>query len=196
MKQVLYLDDSHASIILVKRCLKDVAEVTGVNTLADARDLIEKNKYDVLLFDYQIGTHTSFELVEFVRKESANHQKTPIILVTAFRSEGVFYKGSKIGLNDYIFKPYEREAMLSMVTDYLNNPMKKKVAKPNHITAQCVAWNIGEKFYQYSPDLFETVEGSNWESCGLKMKERFSQVKKNAVAEIAIVNHTIPFFEE
>jgi len=193
---MLYLDDSHASIILVKRCLQDLAEVTGVSTISEAQELIEKNHYDLLLFDYQIGLTTSFELVEFVRKDSAYHKETPLILVTAFRSEGVFYKGSKIGINDYIFKPYEREAMLKIVSEYLENPQKKRVAKPNHLTAQCVAWNIGNKFYQYSPDLLETIEASSWEACGLKMKERFSQTKKNAIAEIAIVNHTTPFFEE
>lgn len=196
MKKVFYLDDSTASITLIKKCLKEMAETTGVATLPEAQNILDKAKFDLILFDYQIGSLTSLELIEHVRKESHLNKNTPIILVTAFRSEGLFFKASKLGVNDYIFKPYSREAMVNLVTDYLENPNKVREAKPNHLIAQCVTWNVGNKFYQYSPDLFELVEDSTWEGCGMKMKERYIQAKKNATAEVTIVHHTVPFFEE
>lgn len=195
MKKALYLDDSQTSIVLAKKLLTDTVEVLSANNIPDAIELAEKSQIDLFLLDYQIGNRTSFEFADYLRKTSPKYTSTPIILVTAFRSDGLYYKASLRKINDFLHKPFEKKSLSELVSFYLDNPTHVRKFKPAFTTAQCISWKLNNVCFQYSPDLQQTISGESFEDVGKKMKELLASSKKNAAAEVEIVLHNVPFSE-
>ncbi len=193
MKTVLYLDDSKTSIHLVDRFLEGLVKVVGVNTIPDAINAAEEHDISLFLLDYQLGSRTSFEFADYLREKSEKNKKTPMILVTAFRSDGIFFRGSKKGINDFVTKPLEKTSLRDIIQKYLDNPDQFREIKPKYLTAQCVAWHEGNKYYQYSPDIKEIVTGTSSEDVGKKMQEALSKKSSHIITEVEIVLHNVPY---
>ncbi len=193
MKTVLYLDDSKTSLHLVDRFLEGQVKVIGVNTIPEAIQIAEEKDISLYLLDYQLGSKTSFEFADYLRQKSEKNKNIPIVLVTAFRSDGIFYRGSKKGINDFVAKPLEKNSLREIVQNYLDKPDQFREIKPKYITAQCVAWREGRNFFQYSPDTMELVTGSSPEEVGKKMQEVLAKKPGVILADVEVVLHNVPF---
>lgn len=193
MKTILYLDDSKTSIHLVDRFLDGFVKVIGTNTIPDAMKIAESEDISIFLLDYQLGSKTSFEFADYLREKSPKNKNTPIILVTAFRSDGIFFRGSKKGINDFISKPLEKNSLRESVQLFLDKPDFRREIKPKYLTAQCVAWREGNTYHQYSPDIMQSITGSSAEEVGKKMQEALAKKSTSIIAEVEIVLHNVPY---
>lgn len=193
MKTILYLDDSKTSIHLAERFLEGFVKVIGANTIPDAVRLAEEHEIAVFLLDYQLGSRTSFEFADYLRQKSPRNKNIPIVLVTAFRSDGIFYRGSKKGINDFLSKPLEKNSLREVVQMYLDRPDHFREIVPKYLTAQCVAWREGTKYFQYSPDTMDTVSGTSPDEVGKKMQVALAKKSGSILAEVEIVLHNVPF---
>lgn len=118
--RVLVVDDLETNLKVVCGLLKDtkIQIDTAVNG-PQCLELVASKHYDLILLDYSLPEMNGVETFDRMRKVGAKLNKdTPVIMVTA---ETVDFKDSflKIGLTDYMVKPYFEKDLLRMLAWYL-----------------------------------------------------------------------------
>ncbi len=73
---------------------------------------------DVILMDYEMPRMTGLEVLRSLRQEYRN--KTPVILMTSHGSEEVAVEVFRLGVHDYIMKPFDPQVMLEAIENALS----------------------------------------------------------------------------
>ncbi|WP_052155020.1 PAS domain-containing hybrid sensor histidine kinase/response regulator [Aliiglaciecola lipolytica] len=86
-----------------------------------AIDLLEIEKFDLVLLDIQMPIMDGCTAIQIIR-QSANYADLPIIAITAnvMAEEIAFYQ--EIGFNAHIGKPFARSQLLHIVSSYITEP--------------------------------------------------------------------------
>lgn len=118
--RVLVVDDVDMNLKVVCGLLKDTkAQIDTAINAAQCLELVAIKHYDLILLDYSLPMMNGVETFEKMKKmENSPNKMTPVIMATA---ESVEFKDSflKIGLADYIVKPYQEKDLLRMLAWYL-----------------------------------------------------------------------------
>lgn len=95
---------------------KNEYEVETAESVREARELLLRNQYDLLLLDVTLPDGTGFEVCEAVR---AQGNQVPIIFLTASDEEMNVIRGLDSGGDDYIGKPFKLGELLSRINALL-----------------------------------------------------------------------------
>lgn len=115
MQRILIVEDEEYIANLVKMNL--VAE--GYHCICafdgkEAADLIEKEKFNLILLDIMLPEINGYELLEYI-----NPLGVPVIFLTAKSEVDDRIKGLKLGADDYISKPFQIGELLARVETVL-----------------------------------------------------------------------------
>ncbi len=103
--KILLLEDDISLIDGLQYSLnKNGFELEIARTIKEAKVLLSKNKYDLLLLDVTLPDGTGFSICEQVRKQG---NPVPIIFLTASDEEVNVIRGLDSGGDDYITKPFK-----------------------------------------------------------------------------------------
>lgn len=94
-------DFHYASMLLLRRPLVGTYEVSWAASYEDGLREVLSNRYDVGLFDYQLGGGTGLDLL---RAAQAHHCEMPIILLTGVDNAEIDHQASQAGAADYLCK--------------------------------------------------------------------------------------------
>lgn len=86
---------------------------------AEAADLLEHRRFDLILLDVMLPEIDGFELMEYIRP-----MEIPVIFMTARGSVSDRVKGLRAGADDYIVKPFEVVELLARVDVVLRRYQK------------------------------------------------------------------------
>jgi len=95
-------------------------EVTTVYNGADAVEELEKEPYDLALFDLIMPGMDGFKALETIKKKGL---KTPVIILSNLSQQGDIEKAKKLGAEDYFIKS---NTPVSEVIENVNNILKIK----------------------------------------------------------------------
>lgn len=92
---------------------------------AQALRIINEQCPDVLLMDIELPDVNGLDLVEQLRQQGI---KTPVIVTTAFGSEETAVRAFRLGVRDYLIKPYTADQVAAAIEDalYLNRLEEEK----------------------------------------------------------------------
>ncbi|HHD81559.1 MAG TPA: response regulator transcription factor [Campylobacterales bacterium] len=107
MKILLLEDDFLLSKILTKHLSLNY-ELTAVYDGDTALEMLESNKFDLLILDSNVPGITGLELIKELR---SYNDTTPIIMITAYQDTIHLKKAFTHGCNDYIKKPFELDEL-------------------------------------------------------------------------------------
>ncbi len=107
MKILLLEDDPLLSKILSKH-LSLSYELSSVYDGDSALEILEEQKFDLLILDSNVPGITGLELIKELR---AYNDTTPIIMITAYQDTLHLKKAFTHGCNDYIKKPFELDEL-------------------------------------------------------------------------------------
>ena len=111
MVNILIVEDEKPISDLIKLSLKGAGYFCScVYDGETAADMIEENRYDLILLDIMIPYIDGFELLEYIKPFDI-----PVIFITAMNSIDDRGKGLKMGAEDYIVKPFEVVELLARV---------------------------------------------------------------------------------
>lgn len=111
MIQILIVEDEKPISNLIKISLgKAGYRCTCVYDGISAADILEKEKFDLILLDVMLPGVDGFELMEYIRP-----MEIPVIFLTAKNAVQDRVKGLKMGAEDYIVKPFEIVELLARV---------------------------------------------------------------------------------
>lgn len=111
MVNILIVEDEKPISDLIKLSLKGAGYFCSCAYDGEtAADMIEENRYDLILLDIMIPYIDGFELLEYIKPFGI-----PVIFITAMNSIDDRVKGLKMGAEDYIVKPFEVVELLARV---------------------------------------------------------------------------------
>ncbi len=88
----------------------------SVTTGAQALHIIDEQHPDVLLMDIELPDVNGLDLVDQLRQQGI---KTPVIVTTAFGSEETAVRAFRLGVRDYLIKPYTADQVAAAIEDAL-----------------------------------------------------------------------------
>ena len=110
MLKILYVEDDKELNSITASYLKNSNfEVTSVYNGLDALNKFEEQKFDLVLSDIMMPLCDGFELVKLIREKD---KKIPIIFMSAREDKMSKQLGYKIGVDDYITKPYDLDELV------------------------------------------------------------------------------------
>lgn len=111
MVNILIVEDEKPISDLIKLSLKGAGYFCSCAYDGEtAANMIEENRYDLILLDIMIPYIDGFELLEYIKPFDI-----PVIFITAMNSIDDRVKGLKMGAEDYIVKPFEVVELLARV---------------------------------------------------------------------------------
>lgn len=113
-KRILAVDDTAIVLTRISNTLRDDYEVITVNSGIRALRYLEQEKPDLILLDIQMAPKDGIETLQEIRnmKERAD---IPVIMLTGVEDRDIVLKSAKLGICDYILKPFSSEELLSRI---------------------------------------------------------------------------------
>lgn len=124
MKNILIVEDDSALTTGLCRALSsDEIYTAGCHSLREARGLLQKQTYSLILLDVNLPDGNGFDFL----KEIKDTFSTPVILLTANDMETDIVAGLELGADDYITKPFSLAVLRARINAALR---RESVEKP------------------------------------------------------------------
>ena len=106
--KILVVDDTRLNLKVFQGLLK--ASEAKIETALSGPDAIEnskKTKYDIIFMDQKMPSMDGFEAMKEIKnnKDCSINKETPIVLLTANATPGMYEEAIKEGFSDYLTKP-------------------------------------------------------------------------------------------
>ena len=112
MKRILVVEDEKDIQNIIKAFLENAGyKVETADDGLDGINIIQKNKFDLILLDIMMPKIDGFVVCEMIRKNS----NVPIIILTALTDEESQLKGFDKLADDYITKPFSMPVLLKHI---------------------------------------------------------------------------------
>lgn len=113
---LLVEDNTTQQYVLKELCRRFDFELHVVGSGEEALDLLTDNQYDTILMDVRLPGIDGWECARTVRAmEKLNGRHTPIIGITAYAYDEDRYRCIDAGMDDYLAKPFEADALYQML---------------------------------------------------------------------------------
>lgn len=126
-EKVLLVEDSKDMQLIVKTALSLICDLHCAENLAQAREYIEKNSFDLMLLDVTLPDGDGFEFCKKLREET-QLSDIPIIFLTAEKELKQKVLGFSLGADDYVTKPIEPDEFTARVIAKLRRRKTSKTA--------------------------------------------------------------------
>ena len=114
-RKILVVEDEEAIRQLIVIHLKrEGFTVDEVNSGEAARQRLQSENYDLAILDWMLPGMSGLEITRWMR-QSALHQKTPILFVTAKTDPEHVATGLDAGADDYLAKPFDTLVLMARV---------------------------------------------------------------------------------
>jgi len=113
MKKILIIDDSYFMRLALKKLLpKDKYEFIETPNAEEALKLYASEKPDLILLDVVMPRMRGPEFLKAIKKD---HPDAKVIMITAVGRESVIEECKKLGIVDYIKKPFDENQVRDVV---------------------------------------------------------------------------------
>lgn len=114
--EILILEDDFAIAMGLEYSLKNEGyAVTVCNTVAQAKEAIEKNKFSLYVLDLTLPDGNGYDVCKLIKSQG----DLPVIFLTAFDDEVNVVMGLELGADDYISKPFRIKELLTRIKSVL-----------------------------------------------------------------------------
>jgi DNA-binding response OmpR family regulator len=122
MLSILFVEDDDTIAMGVEYSLKqDGFQVSLAHRLEEARELLKRQPFDLVLLDLGLPDGSGYELCKEIRAMG----DTPIIILSARDEEASIVLGLDLGADDYITKPFRLRELISRMKAVLRRPARR-----------------------------------------------------------------------
>lgn len=133
LPKILSVDDSRTMRLMVKRAFRNFqCELFEAADGAEGLAAALANKPDLIVLDCNMPVMDGVTMLRNMR-ENAELKRTPVIMLSAEDSNEVISTVARLGVRDYIIKPFEDENLLSKVTRIINLKRKPETDQPPEV---------------------------------------------------------------
>ena len=94
----------------------------ALETAEEGIDALKEQDYDIIMVDYRLPGMDGLEFLRRIQKTQPDALK---ILITAYKSEGVVSEALKIGIQDFIEKPFTTKTIEESLTRLIEKNKKR-----------------------------------------------------------------------
>lgn len=113
-KRILAVDDTAVILTRISNTLRDDYEVITVNSGVRALKYLEQEKPDLILLDIQMAPKDGIETLKEIRKMK-DRADIPVIMLTGVEERDSVIASARLGIGDYILKPFCSEDLLQRI---------------------------------------------------------------------------------
>lgn len=140
MTRILVAEDDRALNELVTAYLKaEGYEVVSCFDGAAAMDALEKQSFELVVSDIMMPEADGFAVARYVRKKS---ETTPILFMSALDDKPSKLLGYKLGIDDYVVKPFDADVLMLKVAALLR---RARIKTDNALTVGNLTMNAEER---------------------------------------------------
>jgi signal transduction histidine kinase len=126
---VLVVDDNPAVVDLLRDLLSGAYEVLAANSAADALNLLQSRRPDLILSDVMMPGPDGVALCQTLKRDE-RWRRIPLILLTARASLESKLVGLEAGADDYITKPFHPDELKARIATLLRTrDMERELAR-------------------------------------------------------------------
>src|SRR5690348_6217199 len=117
--RLLLVDDDEGNLLALQAVLEPLRqELVPARSGIEALRLCLDHDFAAILLDVRMPEMDGFETAEMIRARRKSIQ-TPILFVTAYRSDEQLFRGYNLGAVDFLFKPIVPEILQSKVNVFV-----------------------------------------------------------------------------
>ncbi len=124
---ILAVDDNSISLATIEQEFKGSYEVVALNSGTRALQYLkQKTPPDLILLDVQMAPLDGIETLRKIR-EMEDCQNIPVIMLTSQREKQTIVESSKLGINDYVLKPFKTQDLHERIERVLKEECDKRM---------------------------------------------------------------------
>ncbi|WP_282124710.1 hybrid sensor histidine kinase/response regulator transcription factor [Algibacter mikhailovii] len=138
-KKILVVEDNAEISLYLNQHLKEYFKVFNAENGAIGFETAMKEKPDIIISDVMMPEMNGMEFSKLIKTNDSLHH-IPIILLTALSSTSHELEGLKLGIEDYVRKPFEIDILLAKIFAILENRkfISEYYAKQLHFTPNSI----------------------------------------------------------
>ena len=126
-KCILAVDDTAIILTRISSTLRDDYEVITINSGVRALKYLEQEKPDLILLDIHMMQQDGIETLRKIRN-TEECKDIPVIMLTGVEDKGTVLESAKLGIRDYILKPFHSEELLKRIRRVFEEEERKHTA--------------------------------------------------------------------
>jgi signal transduction histidine kinase len=129
--KILLVDDKPENLVALEAVLDGLGqELIKAQSGKDALRACLEHEFAAILLDVKMPDMDGFETAAMIRERDQS-KDTPIIFLTALKSEEHLFRGYYMGAVDYLYKPIVPEVLRSKVSVFVDLSRKNAILKKN-----------------------------------------------------------------
>lgn len=108
--RILAVDDNAISLATIEQELKRDYEVIPMNSGERALQYLRREKPDLILMDIQMAQKSGIETLREIRGME-KYKDIPVMMLTSKQDKASVVESSKLGIYDYVIKPFNGEEL-------------------------------------------------------------------------------------
>jgi CheY-like chemotaxis protein len=173
MKQVLYVEDSATSQLLMRKYLQSACELTITPSPRAGLALAQERHFDLIITDYLFPDGDALDLITCLRRSKNTHE-LPIVVVSSSMDATLLNRVLKAGANDGIAKPLPAGEFRTMVERMLTGPYVRAPEK-TLTSVTCFQWASLGEFHEFCPELGIHLSGHERDDTNARMSAAIEQ---------------------
>lgn len=127
--KILLVDDNPENLVALEAVLEDAQHdlVKAASGREALRYLLEED-FAAILLDVKMPEMDGFETASMIRARKRS-EHTPILFLTAFKSEEQLFRGYDLGAVDFLFKPIVPEVLRSKVSAFVQLAQNSEILR-------------------------------------------------------------------
>lgn len=170
-EKLLLVEDNPAVRAYMKELVESEYEVYLAQQGQEALEILKKYKIDIIITDLMMPVMDGFEFLKGV-KEKYELQNIPVLVVSARDTKEDRYKIMKLGVNNILTKPFDKNEFLLCIKNLLNK-------KNESVTLKMIADHVGEQnetqLTRLNELIFENISDFNFKIGFLAEKFHLSE---------------------
>lgn len=118
--KLLVIDDDYLVFEIIRRMLKDVADVDYANSGSEATEYLNSTDYTLIFLDINLKSKESGLDVLKRLREIPKCAKTPVSATTAYAMLGDKERFLEFGCDYYLSKPFTKSNLFSLLDQVIN----------------------------------------------------------------------------
>ena len=113
-KRILAVDDDVIILTRISSILRNDYELITINSGMRALRYLDLEKPDLILLDIRMAQQDSIETLREIRRRE-ECKDIPVIMLTGVESRDMVVESAKLGIHDYLLKPFSSVELLKRV---------------------------------------------------------------------------------
>jgi CheY-like chemotaxis protein len=118
--KILSIDDSKTIRMLLKRLFTPfICELFEAGDGQEGLEVVNREKPDLIILDYNMPVMDGVTMLRQMR-ENPEFKRLPVIMLTAEASPEIIGTVARLGVRDYVTKPFDSDQLLDKVIRVVN----------------------------------------------------------------------------